>query len=189
MLTEHEVLPRVIAQEEPRTLTAQSRYELRVIQQPEFAAETLVGPYGLPIVPAPMVEVIRLIDGREVDLAPEEAMRLVLTPHVMRGGFDNEPLEDVTEQGLRFEPTNVILDGNHWLFVFGDCGIRNVGRYSLRFSLWPMENGAPALAQVTTQTFPVVETGEWPLHERWFTPLSARIAEEHPRLHIYRPRF
>ncbi|EFP77862.2 uncharacterized protein PGTG_03818 [Puccinia graminis f. sp. tritici CRL 75-36-700-3] len=179
----------------------QPTYELRIIRQPHFGAQTTeeqaAQNTGLPIVPVPIIQVIRRINGEEVPLELAEAMRLFLTPHAVRVAEDGR-LVEAPNQGLRFEPTSPIMDTQpeiaddqgRWLFVFGDIGIRDLGRYQIRFTLWQAgQDSSDLLAQVSTETFPVVERDDWPLHNDWDTPLSARLARDHPFARIYRPPF
>jgi len=151
---------------------------------------------GLPIVPAPVIEVRRLVNGKPVTLGVKEAKRLTLYPHLIEVGNNNEHLEEVPLQAINFDKLPTALDycgpespngETQWLFVLGDIGVKNLGRYKLRFALYPIEDRSTVIAQIDTQPFPVVPRDNWPLREDWFTPLSARLKHLHPEEYIHSP--
>ncbi|POV98675.1 hypothetical protein PSHT_10598 [Puccinia striiformis] len=127
-------------------------------------------------------------------LEPAEAMRLILTPHILRVEPDGS-LSELPRQGINLDPPpSAIMDRtppqgeSRWLFVFGDIGVQNLGQYVLRFSLWPIEDRGRTLCVTGTVPFQVVPRGQWPLRPDWYTPLSARLNANHPHLKIYAPR-
>ncbi|PLW43350.1 hypothetical protein PCASD_06101 [Puccinia coronata f. sp. avenae] len=173
-------------------------WKLEVIQHPEFAAETpleIYGAYGLgglPIVPAPVVKVTRLVDGTKVPLEVREASQLILTPHIVRLGENDVPVEEVPLEGIAFDPPpSCVMDRDpethqeQCIFVFGDICVRNLGRYTLWFTLLSRDDTIllGGVHTVYTNPFEVVPRNRWALN---YTTLSARLNRDHPYLRIYR---
>ncbi|KNZ55633.1 hypothetical protein VP01_2627g2 [Puccinia sorghi] len=73
-----------------------------------------------------------------------------------------------------------------WLFIFGDIGVKSVGRYVLRFALYRLEDSSTEIAH--TYTDPHACQLLIKLHVTGFTPLSARLKQLYPQVEIHSPK-
>ncbi|KAI7959026.1 hypothetical protein MJO28_002817 [Puccinia striiformis f. sp. tritici] len=168
-------------------------YVLRFIQQPRFGAVTLPDAHGnylgLPVAPAPVIEVRRFVNGSPVALEVADARRLLLFPHLIKLGDNGEPNTERPSLGLGFDPPKEAIRDvppesgeGRWLFVFDDIGVIEIGRYHLHFTL---HDPPPPLNQIGSDEFEVVASGDWPLDQEYYTDLSARLNREHGHINIY----
>ncbi|KAI9619291.1 hypothetical protein H4Q26_011974 [Puccinia striiformis f. sp. tritici PST-130] len=114
--------------------------------QPRFGAVTLPDAHGnylgLPVAPAPVIEVRRFVNGSPVALEVADARRLLLFPHLIKLGDNGEPNTERPSLGLGFDPPKEAIRDvppesgeGRWLFVFDDIGVIEIGRYHLHFTL------------------------------------------------------
>ncbi|KAI7964788.1 hypothetical protein MJO29_002886 [Puccinia striiformis f. sp. tritici] len=174
-------------------------YVLRFIQQPRFGAVTLPDAHGnylgLPVAPAPVIEVRRFVNGSPVALEVADARRLLLFPHLIKLGDNGEPNTERPSLGLGFDPPKEAIRDvppesgeGRWLFVFDDIGVIEIGRYHLHFTLVRVpgqHDPPPPLNQIGSDEFEVVASGDWPLDQEYYTDLSARLNREHGHINIY----